>query len=279
MTSTGLSLSRDGRRLAVDAFPPGTATGNIWLLEMDRGVRSRLTLHDPPVFDIAPVWSPDGDSIAFGSNAKGAYYDLYRKSLTGRGAESVLLATPQLKVPLDWSPDGRLLLYLALDTKTNDGDVWGLPVDGGDPFEVVRTRFNESAAQFSPDGKWIAYRSDKSGRSEIYVQPFPLGQGTDRLISSDGGAQPRRNPRGNELFYIGLDERLMAVAIKPAADGRSVEPGAPVSLFSTHVGGAVQGASEQQYVVSPDGQRFLMGTVPDEQVAPPITVILNWKGK
>jgi Tol biopolymer transport system component len=204
-------------------------------------------------------------------------YDLYRKSLSGQRAEDVLLATPQVKVPSDWSSDGRVLLYFVLDPKTN-ADVMGLPLQGGGaPFEVVRTNFNESGAQFSPDAKWIAYRSDKSGRSEVYVQPFPLGQGIERMISSGGGAQPRWRPDGKELFYVALDEQLMAASITPAADGRSVTSGIPVALFRTRVGGAVQGAAEHLYVVSRDGRQFLMATLPEEPAAPPITLILNRK--
>ena len=113
-----------------------------------------MTLNPPPASDFGPVWSPDGNSIAFTSNVKGGY-DLYRKSLSGQRAEDVLLATPQVKVPSDWSSDGRVLRYVILDSKTN-ADVMGLPLQGGgEPFEVVRTNFNESAAQFSRDAKWI----------------------------------------------------------------------------------------------------------------------------
>jgi Tol biopolymer transport system component len=270
----GLALSRDGRRLVVDVRG-ADGTTNIWQLELDRGVRSRLTLHVPPVLDISPVWSPDGTSVAFGANIKGVY-DLYRKSLTGQAAEELLLATPQLKGPSDWSPDGRFLLYTTLDPR-NGSDIFALPLQGGAPLEVVRTSFNEGGAQFSPDGKWVAYRSDKSGRTEVYVQPFPLGEGAERLISTGGGAQPRWGNDGKELFYIAFDEQLMAVPIAPAPDLRSVDSGTPVPLFRTSVGGAVQGAAGQQYVVSRDGRRFLMATVPEEPETPPIIVVLNWK--
>jgi Tol biopolymer transport system component len=275
-TATGPSLSPDGGRVAVDsAGPDGNL--NIWTLETDRGLRSRLTLHSPPTSDFAPVWSPDGNSIAFSSNVNEGF-QVYRKSLRGQGKEDVLLAAPQITAPSDWSSDGRVLLYFTIDSKTG-ADVMGLPLQGGAPFEVVRTNFNESAAQFSPDAKWIAYRSDKSGRSEVYVQPFPLGQGIERMISSGGGAQPRWSRDGRELFYVALDEQLMVASITPAADGRSVTSGTPVPLFPTQVGGAVSGAAEQQYVVSRDGHRFLMATLPEEPAAPPITIILNRKNQ
>jgi len=270
---TSPSLSPDGRRVAVDSSSPD-GNLNVWTLETDRGLRSRLTLHAPPASDFGQVWSPDGNSIAFTSNVKGNY-DLYRKSLSGQRAEDVLLSSPQLKVPSDWSSDGRVLLYFVQDPKTG-ADIMGLPLQGGGvPFEVVRTSFNESGAKFSPDAKWIAYRSDKSGRSEVYVQPFPLGLGMERMISSGGGAQPRWSPDGKELFYVAFDEQLMAVSIARAADGRSVTSSTPVPLFRTQLGGAVQGALEQLYVVSRDGRRFLMATLPEEPVAAPITLILN----
>jgi dipeptidyl aminopeptidase/acylaminoacyl peptidase len=271
---TLLSLSADSRYLAVDARGSGR-TANVWQLETERGVRSRLTLHAPPVNDISPVWSPDGNNIAFSSNAKGEY-DLYRKSLTGQGVETLLLATPHLKTASDWSADGRFLLYSELDPKTGV-DIWALSLEGGSPLEIVRTNFNEGQAQFSPDGKWIAFASDKSGRFEVYVQPYPLAQGREQLISTGGGAQPRWSNDAKELFYIALDEQLMAAAISPAPDGRSVAAGRPVPLFQTHIGGALQGGAQHLYVVSRDGRRFLMAKVAQEPIASPITVILNWK--
>jgi Tol biopolymer transport system component len=270
-------MSADGRRLVVDG-PGPQGNSNIWAFETDRGARSLLTLHSRPVNDISPVWSPDGNAIAYSSNMAGNY-DVYRKSLRGQGTEEVLVATPQLDVPSDWSGDGQVLLFVTLDQKTGTVDIMGLRLNGGPHFEVVRTSANESSAQFSPDGRWIAYRSDKSGRFEIYVQPFPLGQGSERVISTSGGAQPRWSPDGKELFYVAFDEQLMTASITPAPDGRSVTPGAPAPLFRTNVGGAVQSAADQQYVVSRDGRRFLMATIPREPDTPPISVILNWKKK
>jgi hypothetical protein len=150
------------------------------------------------------------------------------------------------------------------------------PVEGRKPFPVVQTRFNERDAQFSPDGKWIAYQSDESGRYEIYVQPFGVPGGKTQ-ISTEGGAQVRWRRDGHELFYIGLDERLMAVPIRLDSTAMAVDAGTPVPLFQTRVGGsggAIR-SGPQQYAVSTDGQRFLMNAV--EQAAPPLTVVLNWK--
>ena len=134
--------------------------------------------------------------------------------------------------------------------------------------------FDERDGQFSPDGKWIAYQSNESGRFEVYVQPFP-GPGGRSTVSTGGGAQVRWRHDGKELFYIALDGRLMAVPVSLAPNDQTLEPGTPVPLFATRVGGAVQSVFRQQYMVSTDG-RFLMSTLVEE-AASPITMILNWK--
>lgn len=146
----------------------------------------------------------------------------------------------------------------------------------GKPFPVVHTNFDERDGQFSPDGKWIAYESNETGRYDVYLQPFP-GPGVKLPVSVSGGAQVRWRRDGEELFYIALDGRLMAVPIQSSTSGQP-GVGTPVPLFPTRVGGAIaQGVTRQQYAVSPDGQRFLMNTVPEDETLPPITLILNWK--
>jgi Tol biopolymer transport system component len=272
------SLSPDGRRVALNrASLFNVSNTGVWLLDVTRGVLTRFTADAG--LDFFPLWSPDGTSVVFmSSNANGAG-DLYRKSLTGTGDPELLLATPESKLPSDWSPDGQFVLYRSLGLGVGTShDLWALPMTGDrKPFPVVQTPFNERDGQFSPDGKWIAYQSDESGRFEIYVQPFP-GPGRKERLSTNGGAQVRWRHDGRELFYIALDGRLMAVPIQLASNGQSVQAGAPVPLFATHVGGALQGVNRQQYAVSPDGQRFLMNTITEDATGP-ITVILNWKAK
>ena len=307
----GPAISPDGSRVAVQR----TVNGNtdVWLLDLGRGLLTRFTFD--VAADLFPLWSPDGSHVAFTSNRNGTF-DLYQKPATGAGAEELLVTGADAKVPMDWSLDGKFLLYRNSDPKTNF-DLWALPMSGareaqarqgaavnnaspaqsasaiarslnegsqlvtdGDhkPFPVVRTNFEEREGQFSPDGKWIAYQSNESGRFEIYVQPFP-GPGGKFQISTNGGAQVRWRHDGKELFYIALDGRLMAVPIQFASNGQAIEPGSPVPLFATHIGGAVRGFDRQEYIVSPDGQRFLMNTLTEETGSSPITVILNWKGK
>jgi Tol biopolymer transport system component len=265
------SLSRDGRRVAV--FRHANGNTDIWSYETSRRAWDRITFDSGD--DINPLWSPDGSRIVFGSRR--GEMNLYRKLLSAPpGSEELLLSTSQTKFPMDWSADSRFLLYDSLDPKRGD-DIWALPLEGDrKQFEVVRTDFNERLPQFSPDGKWIAYQSDKTGRFEIYVQPFP-GPGGDSRVSIDGGTQVRWNPKGKELFYIALDDRLMAVPIGFASNGKAIEVGTPVGLFATTVGDTT--VNRQQYAVSPSGQSFMMNTVLEQGSTSPITVILNWKPK
>jgi serine/threonine protein kinase len=274
LNGRGPSLSTDGQRVAF--FRTG-GDGNIdiWLLETERGVFSRFTFD--PANDVLPVWSPDSRRVLFSSNRNGGIHNLYLKSIGGApGSEELFLRNNQIKQATDWSPDGRFVVFRSQDPKLGF-DLWGLPMEGSahQPFVIAQTGFDERDAQFSPDGKWIAYQSNESGRVEIYLQPFP-GLGSRVLASTNGGAQVRWNRNGRELFYIALDDRLMSVPVQFSADGQaSVETATP--LFTTRVGGALQSNFPQQYMVSADGQRFLMNVIPEE-VPTPLTVLLNWKG-
>jgi dipeptidyl aminopeptidase/acylaminoacyl peptidase len=263
------ALSSHGRLLAVNRTVDGNS--DIWLLDIDRGGLSRFTSH--PANDIQAIWSPDSSRILFSSNRSGSY-QLYEKSTLGALEEKVVL--PIQSPPLDWSRDGRFLLFQTRDPNTGS-DIWVLPFGAEQkPYPVVQSEFEERQGQFSPDGKWITYESTESGRSEVYVQPFQ-GPGTRSLISINGGAQPRWRADGRELFFIGLDERLMAVPIALPRNSGPVEAGTPVPLFVTRLGGAIQVTSRQQYLVSRDGSRFLMNTILEGAAASPITLILNWR--
>jgi Tol biopolymer transport system component/DNA-binding winged helix-turn-helix (wHTH) protein len=271
----GPALSADGRHIAMYRTVDGNS--DIWLLELERGVRERFTLDDAP--EVNPVWSPDRHRIAFSSNRDGVY-DLYVKTISSSDTQ-LLLKTDNSKSASSWSRDGRYLLYRNAPSPDSGYDIWALPFDDngkpGKSFPVVQTQAEEREAEFSPNGKWIAYQSTESGRSEVYVQPFPAVTDSIRLpISTNGGAQPRWGS-DSELFYIALDGQLMSVPIRYSANGREIRPEASVALFPTGVGGAVHSNDRQQFVVSNDGQRFLMNTL--SEANSPITVILNWKGK
>jgi serine/threonine protein kinase/Tol biopolymer transport system component len=268
------ALLPDGRFLAMRINNNGN--NDIGVLDTKRNAIERLTFD--PAIDGFPVWSPDGSRLAFSSSRNGGY-KLYWKSING-GAEELLLDVPNGS-PLDWSSDGRLLLYQSVRPKTG-ADLWVLPLDGRrEPFAVAQTSYQEQLGQFSPDAKWIAYQSDKSGRDEIYVQALagPGGKPTaERRISIDGGAQVRWRRDGKELFYIAPGNRLMAVPIQFGSQGQTVEAGTPVPLFTARLSGKWQTAFGYQYVPSADGQRLLMN-IPAEEGLSPITIIMNWRPK
>jgi Tol biopolymer transport system component/DNA-binding winged helix-turn-helix (wHTH) protein len=268
----GPALSPDGRHVAMYRTVDGNS--DVWLLELERGVRERFTTD--AAAEVNPVWSPDRQRVAFTSNRDGAY-DIYVKMLSSVDTE-LLLKTGDPKSVSSWSPDGKFLLYRVLSPATGY-DIWALPIDDqgkpGNPFAVVMTKAEEREGEFSPDGKWVAYQSTFSGRSEIYIQSFPP-VGAAVPVSTNGGAQVRWG--GNsELFYIDLDGYLVSVPIHYSADGKEIRPGTPAALFPTGVGGAVHSNDRQQYVVSQDGSKFLMNSL--SEATSPITVILNWKGK
>jgi dipeptidyl aminopeptidase/acylaminoacyl peptidase len=205
-------------------------------------------------------------------------YSIYWKLTKGAPAsEQPLLETGRPVFPVDWSLDGRFILFTQ-EEKLENSDVWVLPLDGDrKQFPIVQTADDESWAQFSPDGKWVAYRSNESGQYEIYVQPvFDPMVGGKRQVSVNGGSFVQWGGDQKELFYIAPDNRLMAVPIRLDSDRLSVQSGAPVSLFATHLGGAWQAPPGREYVFR-DG-RFLMNTALDEPISP-ISVILNWKAK
>ncbi len=268
------SLSPDGERVVGYRGNPVDGNVDIWILDARRGAASRVTSDVSD--DVAPNWSPDGEHIVFSSNRKGTH-DLYRKSATAGGNEELLLESRQEKGGSDWSSDGRFVLFESRDMKRRS-DIFALPLDGhAKPIPVAQSDFEELRGQFSPDSKWVAYQSDESGRHEIYVQAFP-GPGRKLPVSIGGGTQVRWRRDGKELFYVALDERLMAVPITFTGDGQSAAVGAPVALFAAPLGGFIQQADfRHQYDVASDGQRFLIAAVTEAPSNAPISIILNWR--
>jgi Tol biopolymer transport system component len=260
-------LTNDDLRAATEAGVLGNV--DVWFIDSLSGVTDRFTLD--PNSDGAPILSADASRVVFRSNRNGRF-DLFEKPTNGASQETALLASPNDKFPADWSRDGSVLLYVD-QSETTGSDLWALPLDGARaPFPVVQTPFAEDEGQFAPNGRWIAYRSNESGRFEIYVRPFP-GPGGARRVSIDGGSQPRWRRDGSELFYVASDESLMAVTIRERPNAEGLDFDVPVRLFTARPAGA--GFPKQQYAVASDGQRFLMNVIADES-ASHITIVQNW---
>jgi Tol biopolymer transport system component len=188
----------------------------------------------------------------------------------------VLVESPLDIVATDWSADGRFLFYQVLNDPRTGRDLWVLPLtEDRKPFVWLNGSFEERHGQFSPDGRWVAYGSNESGRQEVYVRPFPKSDGQWQ-VSTAGGIWPRWRRDGKQLDYIAPDGKLMAAPI--SVNGATLEPGAPVALFQTRiVGGGTNIDLGRQYDVASDG-RFLINVATDEATASPITVIQNWAG-
>jgi eukaryotic-like serine/threonine-protein kinase len=261
-----LWLSPDEKRFVADRIEAKTGTYDLWLYDVSGENAARLTFD--PQHDICPVWSPDGSRIVWASSQDGIS-TLHQKAASLAGEATLLLKSDYTKLPSDWSQDGRFIIYAELDPNTKS-DVWALPVSaaGGTPFKVVTSGANEGEAAISPEGQWLAYASDESGRYEVYVQKFP-GGGNKRQISTSGGDNPRWRRDGKELFYYAANGKLMAA---PVNIGESFGIGAAVPLFEFR-SGVVPGFGP--YAVTADGQRFLLDAMEAEPNAP-LTVVVNW---
>ena len=272
----GVDVSPNGQRIAVHRHD-GTG-GDIWLFESARrGTMSKFTF-DAAQDNSMPIWSPDGTRIAFGSLRNGTG-GVYEKAADGTGREERLIESDLPAIPMSWSPDGRFLVYWINDPKTGP-DQWMIPLTGDKkPIPLFHTAFAETHAQISPNGKWVAYQSNETGRSEIHVRSFPSGDGRWQ-ISVDGGVFPRWRQDGAELFFMTPSSsvgKLMSSKVKQG--GPTFEYGDPTELFDSGYVNFSHGSFYHTYAVSPDGQRFLIprpeGANQDSTPAP-ITVVVNW---
>ena len=258
----GLRISPEGSRAAMDIENPKTGTSDIWVFELSRGVSTRL--HSDPVDEIMPVWSADGAKLFYRSDRSGPP-DIYEIAAGIPGSERPLLERPGVQQPEDVSRDGRLLAYLN-EVASTVWNIWLLPLAGErKPSPWRQTRFSESSPRFSPDGRWIAYESDESGDFEVYVA-LTEGGGEKRRISPGGGRRPRWRRDGKELYYLAPGNLVMTVPMTLAAQ---VEAGAPAPLFRLET-------EIQNYDVTPDGSRFLIGTPAEKARESSLRVILNW---
>jgi dipeptidyl aminopeptidase/acylaminoacyl peptidase len=261
----GLQPSPNGTLIATTLFDPQTSGSNLWLLE-PTGVRNRITF-DSRTFTQSPVWSPDGSQVMFTAITPGGGLDLYRKAANGANESTLLYKSSEYKWPNSISSDGRYVLYTTGGVAQSKTDLWLLTMDEktkSSPF--LNTPFDEKDGQFSPDSHWVAYESNESASSEIYVRPFPDPSKNRWLVSKGGGTNPRWRGDGKEIFYLAPDQSLMAVEV---SSGASFHPGVPKMLFR------VEGADG--FSVSADGKKFMVGVPSGDSLAVPFTVMVNWQ--
>jgi Tol biopolymer transport system component len=254
-----LRLSPNGKQVAYDLASGGTR--DIWIYDIDRGTHTRLTTEG----GIYPVWTPDGIWVAFFNGG-----NIHRKLADGSGETQEILTRENNTRAISWSPDGRILAFEELNPDTGY-DIGYITIEGDDASEpFLVTPFDERSPMISPDGRWLAYISDESGQSEIYVQPFPEA-GQKWLISTGGGIEPMWSPDGQELFYRTVDQ-MMAVVIETEP---RFSAGTPRQLYQGRYS-LDDGIGHPRYGVSPDGQHFLMGKAAAEEEPGQIKVVLNW---
>ena len=263
-------LSPDGRKVAVDVIDPARDTVDIWIYDAATGVATKFALGSPR--DESPVWSPQGDRIAFAAYRKGRGLKpaLLVKPINGAG-EEVLLESSDETSPDDWSSDGRFvsLFVLRAEGKRNI-ELWILNTGRrGKAVPFATDTPSQFDSRFSPDGRWIAYQSDESsaGTPEIFVRPFP-GPGGRWQVSTAGGRGPRWRRDGKELFYLSADNKIMAV---PVRFDPTFQAGLPAALFSVR-----PPPGRMAYDVSADGKRFLVNTATGDESSPPLTLIADW---
>jgi Tol biopolymer transport system component len=263
-----LSLSPDGSTLATANYGPDFS--DIWLMDLQRGAPAKLT--PGGVNHYFPVWSPLGDKLAYSTWDSGNP-NLYVRNVNSKGADRPLLRSATVTNASSWSPNGRYLAYWASAPKTHY-DIWIVPLGNEDKtYPWLATEHNELQPDFSPDGRWIAYTSDESGRQEVYVREFngePAGSDVQR-ISIDGGSHPRWRQDGKEIFFLAPDGKVMA-AVVTGSSGLKISLAR--EMFQTRV--RMQDVF-MPYAVAGNGERFLISTPPPGNEFAPITVILNWR--
>jgi Tol biopolymer transport system component len=260
----GLRISPDGNRAATSILDLA-GDGDIWEMDLARGTQTRLSFGG---HGHVAIWSPDGRRLAYNFATRPT---MYMRDANGAAPEETILDARLVLGTSDWSPDGRYILYAQISPDTAF-DLWLLPLKGNrNPISYLRTRFNEMHGRFSPDGRWIAYTSDESGRQDVYVQSFPASE-IKLVVSNAGGAFPAWRRDGRELFYRGLDGRLMVVSVRSTEGG--LQFGVPAPLFPIVDSPATVA---WPYDVSADGQRILALAPPADGGETKLSLLINWQ--
>lgn len=266
-TYANLAMSPDGKYVALDKTDTTNDNTDVFIYDLARSTLRRLTF-DPGI-DAVPVWSPDGSRIVFGSS-RDRNFGIYVKPADGSQPERQLVPTSGVdSLALDWSGDGQNLLYLS------EPDLWVYSFADSKSRLFLKAGASLNNAKFSPDGKWVAYSSNESGRWEVYVTSFPDARGKWQ-VSTNGGEQPRWRGDGKEIYFLSLDAKLMAASVDTKTE---FESGTPTVLFQTDPRERVATTEVFIYDVSRDGQRFLVNTNYTNGTAHPMSVVLNWKSE
>ncbi len=269
-----LELSPDETRAMVSILDTARNTRDLWIYDVARGLRTRFTFD--PADEMLSAWAPDGSRVVFNSRRKGNL-DLYVKASSGAGGEEPVLADGRNNLyATDWSPDGHHILYFTGNANSPTGnDIWSLPMSGDrKPASVLRSEFSELNGRFSPDGRWLAYVSNESGRNDVYVASFG-GAGGKWQVSTAGGTVPRWRRDGKEIFFLSPESKLMAATAN--GQGNAFEVGAVQPLFDVRPRlEGFAGSNGWSYAVSANGQRFLVNTLVEQAVSPPIAIVVNW---
>jgi serine/threonine protein kinase len=266
---TDVALTRDGSRVATSVMDPAVATRDLWTFDVARGVGERFTFG--PEDDFGPNWSADGSRIFFSSRRGGGIH-LFEKPTRGSMAEILVREDDLGKFNPHPSPDSQHLMYVAGGGIIARSDIWLVSRSGdASARPLIETPFIESQPQFSPDGQWMAFMSNKSGRPEVYVASFPQGE-SETLVSAAGGSLPRWNRNDREIFYVAPDGMLTVVEVQGSGDRLNV--GLPRRLFAIRSRPGRLDAFP--YDLAPTGDRILVNAFVEEQ-SPPITLIVNWR--
>jgi Tol biopolymer transport system component len=262
-----LALSPDGARAVAGLLDTDGRQADVWIIDFSRGTKSRLTFD--PQSDGDPTWSPDGKRIMFTSNrTNDGHIHLYETSANTTADNQLLLRSDADDIPMSWSPDSTSVLFLRFKT-TARATVWLLSVADRQAKPLLESQaFDYGSAEFSPNGRFIAYDSNESGRNEVYVQTFPPS-GQKWVISNGGGSLPLWRRDGKELFYLTQDGKVMSAEMKSDSTFDSV---VTKQLFQTQF----KRAPGIPYAVTNDGSRFLINTPAEANTAAPLVVVLNW---